>query len=164
MSDIRIQAAVSNTGKKVVARLLPGTDLLAGIREICLQTGVSSGVIVSVLGSLKQAEIVYAVPDKAGKIGIKYHDPVRINGPLELLACQGIVGKSGDGELSIHLHGLMSDPEMRVFGGHFLENVNPVLATAEILIQETADVEMIREQDEETGFPLFKFYGKTGGE
>jgi predicted DNA-binding protein with PD1-like motif len=56
----------------------------------------------------------------------------------------------------------MGNPEMAVYGGHFLENDNPVLATAEIFIQECSDVKMLRVQDEETGFPLFMFYQDAG--
>ena len=158
MEPIRIQAVASEAGKRIVGRLLPGTDLIDGIEAMCQQHQVAGATIVSVIGSLTQAEMVYAVPDEAGKIGIRYHDPVTIRGPLEILSCQGFVGQSDQGPLSVHLHGLVSDPAMRVVGGHFLAGGNPVLATAEILIQECSDVRMIREQDEETGFPLFKFF------
>jgi len=159
MESIRIQAVTSEAGKRIVGRLLPGTDLITGIEAMCQQHQVTSATIVSVIGSLTQAQLVYAVPDETGKIGIRYHDPVTVGGPLEILACQGIIGQSEQGALSVHLHGLISDPGMRVVGGHFLNGGNPVLATAEILIQQCSDVRMIREQDDETGFPLFKFYG-----
>lgn len=163
METIRIQAVTSQTGRRIVGRLLPGTDLIPGIETMCRQHRVTGATILSVIGSLTQAQMVYAVPDAAGKIGIRYHDPVTIGGPLELLAGQGVVGQSPEGTLSVHLHGLIGDPAMRVYGGHFLSEGNPVLATAEILIQESSDVRMIREQDEETGFALFKFYPPGDG-
>lgn len=158
MNRSRIQMTVSKKGRRVIGRLLPGTDLITGIEAMCHKGGVSSGSILSVLGSLAEAQIVYAVPDESGKVGIRYHDPVKIEGPLELLACQGVVGQTDAGELSVHLHGLMSNSAMTVCGGHFLADGNPVLATAEIVIQENSDVRTIREQDDETGFALFKFY------
>jgi predicted DNA-binding protein with PD1-like motif len=158
MEPIRIQSLASEAGRRIVGRLLPGTDLINGIEAMCQQHQVAGATIVSAIGSLTQAQLVYAVPDETGKIGIRYHDPVTVGGPLEILACQGMIGRSGSGELSVHLHGLVSDPTMRVIGGHFLAGGNPVLATAEILIQECSDVRMIREQDKETGFPLFKFF------
>lgn len=158
MDSIRIQSVSSEKGRRIVGRLLPGADLIKGIEAMCRRHEVACGTIASVIGSLTRASIVYAVPDESGKIGIRYSDPVRIEGPLELLACQGLVGLSADGVTSIHLHGLMSDPKMTVYGGHFLEDGNPVLATAEVLVQETSDVRMVREPDEETGFSLFKFY------
>ena len=158
METIRIQAVTSQTGKRIVGRLLPGTDLISGIEAMCRQHRVTNATILAAIGSLIEARIVYAVPDPSGKIGIRYHDPVSIGGPLELLTCQGVVGLSEEGAISVHLHGLISDSAMKVYGGHFLTGGNPVLATAEILVQEITDVRMIREQDEETGFPLFKFY------
>jgi len=164
METIRIQAVASEKGKRIVGRLLPGTDLISGIEAMCQQHRVTSATILSVIGSLIEARMVYAVPDASGKIGIRYHDPVTIAGPLELLACQGVVGQTEEGVPSVHLHGLVSDPAMKVVGGHFLAGGNLVLATAEILIQESSDVRMIREQDEETGFALFKFYRHGGDE
>jgi predicted DNA-binding protein with PD1-like motif len=91
-------------------------------------------------------------------MGIKYSDPTTVNGPLELLACQGMIGPTPEGDLSVHLHGLMSDSDMKVYGCHFLKNGNPVLITVEFLIHEHDGVRMVREQDMETDFPLFKFY------
>ena len=158
MDNIRIQSVSSEKGRKIVGRLLPGTDLIKGIEAMCRRHEVACGTIASVIGTLAEAGIIYAISDESGKIGLRYCDPVRIEGPLELLACQGLVGRSVDGETSIHLHGLMSGPKMTVYGGHFIENGNPVLATAEVLIHETGDVRMVREPDEETGFTLFKFY------
>jgi predicted DNA-binding protein with PD1-like motif len=52
----------------------------------------------------------------------------------------------------------MSDPDMKVYGGHFLEDGNPVLVTLEIMIHENQDARTVREQDVETGFPVFRFY------
>lgn len=161
MSD-RVQTVVSEKGRRIVGRLLPGTDLIKGIEKVCHDHDMVCGAIVAVIGSLTEAKIAYAVADQTGKIGVRYSDPKQIEGPLELLACQGMIGRTVDAESSIHLHGLMSNPEMTVCGGHFLENGNPVLATAEIFIQECSDVQMVREEDEESGFPLFMFYRDVG--
>ncbi len=164
MSDVRIQAVVSQTGRKIIGRLLPGTDLIKGIEAMCRCHDVKYANVVSVIGSLMEARIVYVVADEAGKKGIRYDDPVWLEGPLEILASQGIVGRTVDDEPSIHLHCLMSDPAMTVYGGHVVEEGNPVLVTAEILIQEVSDVQIIRRQDEETGFPLFSFHpGRAAG-
>ncbi len=162
MSSIRIQTVVSQAGRKIVGRLLPGSDLIKGIEEICRHHDVSGASILSVIGSLKKATIVYAITDDTRKIGIRYSDPARIEGPLELLACQGMIGQTEDGQLITHLHGLISDPQMTVYGGHFIEDGNPVLATAEILLQECRDVQLIKKQDAETGFPLFTFHPDGG--
>lgn len=163
MNPLRTQAVALQKGKTIIGRLLPGTDLIKGIEKICTENQITYGTIVTVLGSLRRAEIVYAVPEKTSKIGIKYSEPAKVDGPLELLACQGMIGVTLEKQISIHLHGLMSDSNMNVYGGHFIENGNPILATAEIMIQENRDIQMIREPDDETGFPLFKFYPDASG-
>lgn len=158
MNRIRTQTVALKKGKIILGRILPGTDFIKGIKKVCKDNHVMYGTIVAAIGSLNRAEFIYAAPDKNAKIGIKYSESSHIEGPLELLACQGMIGQTSDGQLSIHLHGLMSDPDMKVYGGHFLENGNPVLATLEIMIHENQGIRMIREQDDETGFPVFKFY------
>ena len=158
MGEIRLQAVESKEQRTIVGRLLPGTDLVGGIEKICLDNRIDNGIIVSAIGSLKQANIVYAVPDPSNKIGIKYCAPTIIDGPLELLPCQGTIGLTTEKKLSIHLHGLMSDAHMKVYGGHFVEGGNIVLATVEIMIVNVPDIQVVRGLDDETGFPLFKFY------
>ena len=157
MHTVRIQSKVASRGKTVIGRLLPGSDLVQGIKTICGQCRIRQAAITTVIGTLVHAELVYVVPDPASKLGVKYVDPVRIEGPLELLSGQGMIGEDDQGEPSIHLHGVLSGPDMRLFGGHLVENGNPVLATAEITIQEIVGVEMKRRYDEETGFVLFQF-------
>ncbi len=80
-----------------------------------------------------------------------------MEGPLELLASQGTIGLDDEtGGLSVHLHMLVSDKYMRVFGGHFIDGGNDIAATAEIVIHEIDNVELHRSFDEQTGFNLFK--------
>ena len=157
MQTVRIQTMAASRGKTVVSRLLPGSDLIQGIKTICGQCRIRQAAITTVIGTLVHAELVYVVPDPASTLGVKYVEPVRIEGPLELLSGQGMIGEDDQGGPSIHLHGVLSGPDMRLFGGHLVENGNPVLATAEITIQELLGVEMKRRYDEETGFVLFQF-------
>ena len=158
MNQIRTQAMVSENKRTIIGRILPGTDLISGIEKICQDNHLAYGTIVAAIGSLSKGEFVYALPDKGAKMGIKYSDPTTVEGPLELLACQGMIGLTVEGDLSVHLHGLMSDSDMKVYGCHFQKNANPVLVTVEFLIHEHEGVRMVREQDMETDFPIFKFY------
>lgn len=70
MSDVRIQTVVSEKGRRIVGRLLPGTDLIKGIKKVCWPHDVVYGNILSIIGSLTEAKIAYAVADQTGKIGI----------------------------------------------------------------------------------------------
>jgi predicted DNA-binding protein with PD1-like motif len=154
----RIRVQKCNKGRLIVGRILPGTDLFAGIKKICLENNLRYGSIVSMIGSLSKGKFVYAIDDEKAKLKFKYSDPVYLQGPLELLSAQGFIGLGDNGEINIHLHGLMSDKYMRLFGGHFVEGGNPILATMEIMIQELDGVKLLRGLDQETGFTLFEAY------
>jgi predicted DNA-binding protein with PD1-like motif len=160
-SAMRVQAINASHGKQVLARLLPGTDLIAGIEQICAQQGIIQAAVLSAIGTLSHATIVYVVPQKDAALGVAYVPPQRLDGPFELLAAQGFVGMDTDDSISVHLHGSLSGPDMTVYGGHFIKGGNPVLATAEIMIQELSGVAMNRGYDKETGFELFQFSPKA---
>ncbi len=158
MDQVRTRSATLQRGKTAIGRILPGTDLIQGIENICRENRITSGSITSAIGTLVRSEFVYVVPEKKAKLKVKYVEPVRLEGPLELLASQGMVGLTKEKQMSIHLHAVMSAPDMKVYGGHLIENGNPVLVTAEVMIQECRNIQLIREHDDETGFTLFKLY------
>ena len=121
MTQIRTQSVSIKKGKVIIARILAGTDLISGIEKICQDNQIAYGTIVAAIGNLSRAKLVYAVVDKDAKFGINFSEPTSVEGPLELLSCQGMIGQSVKGELSVHLHGLLSDQDMKVYGGHFFE-------------------------------------------
>lgn len=143
--------------KRVVAGRIPrGVDLITGIKQICKEHSINHGYISMCIGSLISARIIYAIRDDNAPIDFVYSEPTNIEGPLELLYAQGLIGLEDTGELSVHVHMLVSDPDMKVFGGHTIEGGNIVAATGEIIIHELDEVEYIRQFDEHTGFRLFK--------
>lgn len=143
--------------KRVIAGRIPrGTDLIMGIKEICREYDIRYGYIPMCIGSLISARIIYAVPDEEAPIGFVYCSPVDIRGPLELLYIQGLIGLEDTGEQSVHVHMLISDKDMKIYGGHTVEGGNIVAATGEIIIHELDEAEFIRQYDEQTGFRLFK--------
>jgi hypothetical protein len=143
--------------KRVVAGRIPrGVDLITGIKDICKEHGIKHGYIPMCVGSLTMARIIYAIPDDKAPINFAYCDPVNIEGPLELLYTQGLIGMEDTGEASVHFHILVSDKNMKVYGGHLTEGGNIVAATAEIIIHEIEGGENIRQFDQDTGFRLFK--------
>ena len=74
-----------------------------------------------------------------------------------MLSGQGLIGEDDRGESRAHLHGVWSGPDMTLFGGHLVENENPVPATAEVSVQKLLEMEMKRHYDKVTGFVLFRF-------
>ncbi|KPJ75891.1 MAG: hypothetical protein AMJ54_13545 [Deltaproteobacteria bacterium SG8_13] len=59
------------------------------------------------------------------------------------------------------MHAVLSGPDMKIFGGHLVDNANLLPATAEISIQGILGVKRKPLCDEETGFVLFQF--EAGG-
>lgn len=161
MDEVRVSSKESRPGRLIVGRILPQTDLMAGLLKICSEHGVRAGCIVTILGGLSGARVLHPVHDPRSKIGINYGEPVEIEGPLEFASGCGFIGVSDDGEVFIHLHGVLADLEQRLYTGHFVEGGSPVLSTLEVVIQETPDVEVIRSLHEETGFSHFKIYAKV---
>ncbi len=159
MKEVRTFSVDSQSGRIIVGRILPGTDLIDGILKICKEHGIESGSIDVMLGSLMKFTFVYAVRDETKKLKARYCEPVSIEGPLEFICGNGIIGKDDKEETAVHLHGMVSDEKQRIYAGHMVRG-NPVLATIEIIIRELPDVDIKRELDEETGFPLFKFFKK----
>lgn len=160
MNDIRT-TSWKVTGKQIVVRLWPGTDLISGLLKVCEDHGITAGCITAMHGSLSRARFVWALPDPATKMNAKYGDPVEIEGPLEFICGSGMIGQYADSrETEVHLHGVLSDPEQGFHGAHFVKGGNPVMSTLEVFIQAFDDVEILRAFDEETEFPLFNIYKK----
>lgn len=156
MMNVKEHTKESNIKRIIVGRIPKDVDLVTGIKEVCKVHGIKHGYITTMIGSLKTGRFIYAIPDEGAKLGFKYCEPVNLEGPLEILSSQGFIGVEDSGDLSVHLHVLLSDKDMRVFGGHFIDGGNIVAATAEIAIHEVESAEFHRGFDEETGFKLFK--------
>jgi hypothetical protein len=154
--DVMKNMKETTINRIITGRIPPGIDLITGIKEICSEFNVKHGYISMIIGSLEYLTIIYAVPDETKKLNIRYSENTKINGPLELLNVQGLIGIDENSEQSIHAHILASDKYMRIFGGHLVEGGSKVAATAEIVIHEIKDTKYIRSFDEETGFNLFK--------
>lgn len=154
--DIRTEYAVSESGRTLIGRLFPGTDLVPGILSICRQSKIRFGYVASLIGSLSHVRFIYVNRSKSSRSGFVFSKPVNKGGPLEILSAQGTLGEGEDGIPFLHLHALMCDEKDRIFGGHILESGCPVLATIEVVIKETPGIRLIRGPDEEIGVSLFR--------
>ncbi len=141
-----VKYSAGNLSKVVMLRVLPGSDIIEGIEEVCRDLQINSGAITCCIGSLQKASFFIAVP-LDNKIGVGYSEPKTVDGPLEFLAGQGMIGEEEDGGLFVHLHGLLSDKDGNVHGGHLIKKGNPVLTTCEIMISQVAGVRMMRTHD-----------------
>ncbi|WP_339230275.1 PPC domain-containing DNA-binding protein [Oceanobacillus sp. FSL K6-2867] len=149
MTLCRAHYAKGKTGAILAARLLTGTDLLAGIEQLCGENNIQSAVISSCFGSFQQAGYLYLVPNSESKVGAGYGELQVRQGPVEFLQGTGVVCKR-EGEYEIHFHGTMCDQAGNVFGGHLVKGENPVI-TVDLVLTAVEGMTFSREYDEETG-------------
>lgn len=154
MSKTRFQDACGNMGKFVAARLLPGSDLIEGIEEICKKNSIQHAY-VSCFGSLAKAGYMYLVPNEKVKMGAGYGDVKECEGPVEFLSGTGVVCQN-NGKYDIHFHAVLCNDKGEVFGGHIVKGKNPTLTTVDIVIFEADGIKMLRKYDDET--ELIQFY------
>ncbi|MCC3358129.1 PPC domain-containing DNA-binding protein [Bacillus sp. REN16] len=148
-SSIRVNYATGHTGKVIAARLLPGTDLITGIEELCKEAGITYASVANCFGSFQKAAYFYLVPKPESNVGAGYGDLTVLNGPIEFLNGTGVVCQR-DGDFETHLHGTFCDKEGKVYGGHIVKGQNPVI-TVDLILSEIVGVELFRKFDEETG-------------
>ncbi|MBW1692153.1 MAG: DNA-binding protein [Deltaproteobacteria bacterium] len=127
--------------KAVTIRVLPGSDVIEGIEEACQNLGIKSGAIISCIGSLQRASVLVA------------------EGPLELLSGQGTIGREEEGEIiTVHIHGVVSDKEGHLHGGHLVRGENPVLITCEVMVAQLLKRIMIYFLQKEKKMPKNRMY------
>jgi len=155
MEEFRAKSVCGKLGKMVAVRLLPGTDLMNGLKKVCEDNGVRHGIPLTAIGSLRKLTIQVLVPNEKVKLGAAYTQPQTIPGPIEILGIQGVIVETETGEVALHLHGIFCDKDGKTFGGHIVPGENPILATLDAVIGEVAGVRLTRRYDEETDLNLF---------
>jgi uncharacterized protein len=155
---IRAHYAVGNTGKTIAARLLPGTDLLMGIEQLCKENAIKYASVVNCFGSFQRAGYFYLIPKPEAKIGVAYGELMVLDGPIEFLNGTGVVCQREE-QYEVHLHGTFCDQEGRVYGGHMVKGENPVI-TVDLVLTEILEMDLHRRFDEETGANQFYPVGK----
>ncbi len=136
----------------IVARVKPGSDLLRSLQKIAAEEEITSGVIVSGVGLLKQAQLrnckslpeEYPITD-ANRTFLSFEKP------LEILSISGNVTLA-EGEPLVHAHITLSSvdgDEITVIGGHLIEGC-VVFGFSEFAILEIEGIEMVKRFDEET--------------
>ncbi len=155
MAELRTKCVCGKFGKIIPVRLLPGTDLMNGLKKVCEDNGVRHGTLLTAIGSLRKLTIQLLAPNEKVKLGAAYTKPQTIPGPIEILGIQGVILETETGEVVLHLHGIFCDKDGKTFGGHIVPDENPVLATLDAVISEVTGVKLTRRYDEETELNLF---------
>jgi len=132
--------------KKIhIFRIKPNQEILQEILNFCKKKKITSGVILSLLGSLKSVNlgILKKLP---GKFIAK-----KIKGPLEIGCGTGTVATK-NGKIILHIHVVVSD-ENRAVAGHLAGG--KVFSTAEVVIGEIEE-QLERYQDRFSGLNELK--------
>lgn len=129
-----------------MARLHQDEDLFESLKKVCSECGLRTGVVVSGIGMLKQAELSFYV--KHGK-----YATVLFPEPLELVSLTGNILEQ-DGEYMFHLHAVLAKETKEAMAGHLSRG--KVNVTNEITILKT-DIAAHRELDEATGLMALTF-------
>ena len=125
-------------------KLERGDKIIENLTRMCNKESIKFGFLNGI-GAV--GDVTLGIYDISTK---KYSDK-RIKKPLEVLSLSGNVTRV-EGERFVHAHVVLSDEEMRAFGGHLKEAT--VSVTAEIILRKV-DGEIKRKKDIETGLNLW---------
>jgi predicted DNA-binding protein with PD1-like motif len=127
--------------KKIhVFRIKPGQELSTEIDHYCNEHNISSGIILGIIGSLKNATISYIFELPAKYKAVDYE------GILEIVSAQGSIALK-DSSPIIHIHIQISN-EQGCYGGHLVAAT--IFSTAEVVIGEL-DYQLQKKLDDYTG-------------
>lgn len=132
--------------KAVMQGLRKGEDLLAELRRLCGDYGISRGS-VQVIGALERAELGYYHQDR------REYESHTVAEHVEILAGLGNVSLL-DNALFVHLHLTLSDKQCACCGGHAMEGGNIIFA-AEAIITEIPGKKLERVYNDATGLKLW---------
>jgi len=140
-TGVDCQAALGRGGRVLAARLMPDQDVVEGILALIKTAGFKSGWVAAI-GSLKGARVMWLKKNElSGTIqdNVTYYT---MPGPVELGVARGYFGHNQDGELKMHIHGLIMDAEGNMRCGNLQPGSAPVLVTVELTIHELEGVDI----------------------
>jgi predicted DNA-binding protein with PD1-like motif len=148
------KAAAADFEKVYVVRLLPGTDIIQGIEEFAAREGIRQGVILSMLGTLKDGAFRNPRSDTTLPIvqeheGAAQIDSVSFERPVEIVGGAGNIFPKAD-KIEAHIHLVVSQDGARPMAGHLFRG--SIWTQGEIVIGKLSGIDHVhREHDTETG-------------
>jgi predicted DNA-binding protein with PD1-like motif len=133
-------------GQICFARIFENEDLLEAIKRRAIESEIKAGLFI-VIGSLKRVVLGYY---KNGK-----YESINLTGPLEISSGMGNIAVDEKSEVVIHAHIVVSNEKGLAFGGHLMKD-SPVGATAELVMIEGLNVNLVRALDEKTRLNLLQ--------
>jgi hypothetical protein len=133
-------------GRRVVARLTHGADLLAEIVAVAEAHRMPMAELRAI-GALRRARLAYY--DQTDHT----YGEFAVDRPVELVGLLGTVTRR-DGAPAVHAHLTLADHDGRCVGGHAAPGCE--IFACELVLQELVGAALERELDEVTGLPLWR--------
>ena len=121
-------------GRRFIIKIKPGEKIKERLAVFAIQKGVKNAVIVSAVGSVRNAHfrgIKSGARRPITEPRMRYH---QLEGPLELLGLEGNLISAESGEVDCHLHILLGKSSGEVVGGHLFDA--EIFVSCEILLTE----------------------------
>jgi predicted DNA-binding protein with PD1-like motif len=149
----KIISEIGKGEKIVIIRIQPKADLFEGIKIACNKHNVRSGVISACFGSLEKLFLTYYYPPRdysKNQYGEERH--LKLEMHCSILTAQGMVCRDKNGEIAIHMHGVVRGlADGIIYGGHFNDKGNIAKNTIEVAIIALSEIHLLRVWDEQTG-------------
>ena len=139
-----MKSVESSIGRVIVARLMPGEDLLDSVKELVKKHDIKAG-LVNIIGALNKITLGYFDIEK------KDYNVKTFEDDFELVSCMGNISYK-EGEPIVHLHIALGRGDYGIIGGH-LSQPSIISITAEIYIYEI-NIKLERATDPDTNLSL----------
>ena len=147
-------AALGRSGRCLVFRLKPGTDLMTGLKEMAEANDIKAAYIPVIIGGVNEAKIEVATPSEESPVGV-VAKVITLTGPIAICGAQGMICENDDGSIEPHLHITFVDSNGHLHGGHLEAGTAAVTTTADVIMQEVLDVKFGRGFDKDVKTTLF---------
>ncbi len=137
----------------VIGRLMPGSSLIDGIKDLAIKHEITSGVILSVIGTTEKLTLRNPKPSTILPIldeseDSKQTDTTTIERPLEIITAEGNISLLNN-EVNVHIHICCSQDGGRVYAGHLFDAT--IWSQGEIVLGKLSGGSLHRKFDEKTG-------------
>jgi uncharacterized protein len=133
-------------GRRVVARLAHGGDLLEEIAAVADQYGMEAAELRAI-GALRTARLAFY--DQTAR----EYGEFAVDAPVEIVTLLGNVSRR-DGATMVHAHATLAGHDGACVGGHVASGC--VVFACELVLQELVGEPLEREYDEVTGLALWR--------
>ncbi len=133
-------------GRRVVARLRHGGDLLQEVTAVAGEYGMAAAE-VRAIGALSEARLAFYDQQE------RRYGEFSVDGPVEIVSLLGNVSRR-DGATMAHLHASLAGHDGACVGGHVVPGCR--VFACELMLQELEGDPLEREYDEVTGLPLWR--------